>query len=213
MKLHIFIDKNTFLNHIWKFTLQWCRKKYLTLPFCDVLWCNISVAYTKRVTSLYTNLSCEENVLQTIFICFWIAAPRPDNLSKNKWILQNSWHPSDVWFHDANWKRKSIMFSMCKFIEMMMNKHTAFKSHNNMVWFNPAMSGDAFMCYSIIGSDNGLSLVQCQAIIWTSVGILFIRYLWMYFSELWIKTLHFSYNKMNLKCCLQNDPHFVYNPI
>ena len=61
---------------------------------------------------------------------------------------------------------------------------------------------------TINGSDNGLSLSQCQAIIWTNVGILLIGPLGKNFSlgEL----LTFSFEKMLLKassskwrpCCL-----------
>ena len=52
---------------------------------------------------------------------------------------------------------------------------------------------------SIIVSDNGLSPVRHQAIIWTNAGILLIGPLGTNFSEILIKLLRFSFTKMHLK--------------
>ena len=52
---------------------------------------------------------------------------------------------------------------------------------------------------TIVGSDNGLSPGQCQAIIWTNAGILFIRILGSNFSEILIEIHIFSFKKMHLK--------------
>ena len=52
---------------------------------------------------------------------------------------------------------------------------------------------------TIIGSDNGLSPEQRQAIIWTNAGILLIGPLGTNFSEILIETLTFSFKKMRLK--------------
>ena len=52
---------------------------------------------------------------------------------------------------------------------------------------------------TIIGSDNGLSPVRRQAIIWTYAGILLIRPLGTNFNEMWIELLIFSFMKMRLK--------------
>ena len=52
---------------------------------------------------------------------------------------------------------------------------------------------------TIIGSDNGLSPGQRQAIIWTNAGILLIGTLGTNFSEILIKILIFSFKKMGLK--------------
>ena len=51
---------------------------------------------------------------------------------------------------------------------------------------------------TIIGSDNGLSLGRCQAIIWTNAGILLIEPLATNFSESLIEILTFSFKKMCL---------------
>ena len=51
----------------------------------------------------------------------------------------------------------------------------------------------------IIGSDNGLSPDQHQAIIWTNAGILSIGPLGTNFSEILIEILTFSFKKMCLK--------------
>ena len=50
-----------------------------------------------------------------------------------------------------------------------------------------------------IGSDNGLSPGQRQAIIWTNAGILLIGPLWTNFSEILIDIPTFSFKKMHLK--------------
>ena len=52
---------------------------------------------------------------------------------------------------------------------------------------------------TIIGSDNGLSPVRRQAIIWTNAGILLIRPLGTNFSEMWIEILILSFMKIRLK--------------
>ena len=52
---------------------------------------------------------------------------------------------------------------------------------------------------TIIGSENGLSPVRRQAIIWTNAGILLIRTLGTIFSEFLSKVHRFSFKKMRLK--------------
>ena len=52
---------------------------------------------------------------------------------------------------------------------------------------------------TIIGSDIGLSPDLCQAIIWTSAGILLIGPLGTNFSEILIEILTFSFKKMRLR--------------
>ena len=53
--------------------------------------------------------------------------------------------------------------------------------------------------FTIIGSDNGLSPIRRQAIIWTNAGILLIRTLGTNFSEILIQIRTFSNKKMYLK--------------
>ena len=52
---------------------------------------------------------------------------------------------------------------------------------------------------TIIGSDNALSPVQRQAIIWTNAGILLIRALGKNSSEIKSEIPVFSFKKMHLK--------------
>ena len=52
---------------------------------------------------------------------------------------------------------------------------------------------------TIIGSDNGLSPDQRQAMIWTNAGILIIRTLGIHFSKIFIKIHTFSLKKGHLK--------------
>ena len=49
--------------------------------------------------------------------------------------------------------------------------------------------------YAIIGSDNGLSPVRRQAIIWSNVDLSLIEPLWTNFSETWIRMQQFSKKK------------------
>ena len=53
--------------------------------------------------------------------------------------------------------------------------------------------------WTIIDSDNGLSLGWHQAIIWTNAGILFIGRLEANFSGILIEIYTFSFKKMHLK--------------
>ena len=60
----------------------------------------------------------------------------------------------------------------------------------------------AYICLSKlynIGSDNGLSPAQHQAIIWTNAGILLIWLLGTNFSEMLIEIIKFSFRRMHLK--------------
>ena len=50
-----------------------------------------------------------------------------------------------------------------------------------------------------VASDNGLSPIRCQAIIWTNAAVLSIRRQETYFSEISSKIRKFSVNKMHLK--------------
>ena len=52
---------------------------------------------------------------------------------------------------------------------------------------------------TIIGSDNGLSPIRRQAIIWTNAGILLIRTLGINFNEILIQIHTFDNKKMHLK--------------
>ena len=51
----------------------------------------------------------------------------------------------------------------------------------------------------IIGSDNGLSPIQRQAITWTNADLLLIGPLGTNFSEIGIKMQNFSFMKMYVK--------------
>ena len=57
----------------------------------------------------------------------------------------------------------------------------------------------ASVYYDIIGSDDGLSPVRRQVIIWTKVGILLIGPLGTYFNEIAIKIRTYFLMEMHLK--------------
>ena len=62
---------------------------------------------------------------------------------------------------------------------------------------------------AIIGSDNGLSPGQCQAITWINAGLLLIALLGTNFSDILIEIQTFLFNKVHFKCRLWNGIHFV----
>ena len=74
---------------------------------------------------------------------------------------------------------------------------------------------------TLIGSDNGLSPGQRQAIIWTSAGILWIRPLGTNFSEIFFNIDTFSFKKIHLNrtsakwgpFCLSLNELISRNPI
>ena len=68
---------------------------------------------------------------------------------------------------------------------------------HQQTWYWP--NNTEYFLSSFIGSDNGLSPGQRQAIFWTNAGILLIEPLGTNFSEIWIKIYTFSLEKMHLK--------------
>ena len=67
---------------------------------------------------------------------------------------------------------------------------------------NSLRSSDAYICVdklTIIGSDNGLSPGQRQAIIWTNYGIVLITYLGTNCNAIPITIHTFSFKKIHLK--------------
>ena len=61
---------------------------------------------------------------------------------------------------------------------------------------------------TIVGSDNGLSPGQCQAIFWTNADILLIWPLGTNFNEIFIEIHIFSFKNI-WKCRLRNGGHFA----
>ena len=87
--------------------------------------------------------------------------------------------------------------------QCLMNQHTYFvMTWYELLWLNLMRPSDAYICIhtlTTIGSDNGLSPGQCQAIIWTSARILLIGPLGINFSGILIRIQTFSYTKIHLK--------------
>ena len=76
----------------------------------------------------------------------------------------------------------------------MVDKHTDLSLWNLTHW-----GQETYICiseYANIGSDNGLSPIRRQAIIWTNVGILLIGPLGTQFNETLIEIRTFSLKKM-----------------
>ena len=66
----------------------------------------------------------------------------------------------------------------------------------------------ASLNWAIIGSDNGLSPVWCQAIIWTNARILLIWPLGTNFSEILTEIITVSFKKCIWERRLQNGVYF-----
>ena len=98
-----------------------------------------------------------------------------------------------------------LMFKS-SFIFLVTEKNRLFVACNcNSIWDSGLLihwGRVTHICVStltITGSDNGLSPGRRQAIIWTNAGLLLIRSLGTYFSEILGKIHLFSFKKMHLK--------------
>ena len=60
-----------------------------------------------------------------------------------------------------------------------------------------------------IASDNGLTPIWCQAIIWTNAALLSIRTVGTHFGEILFKIQKFHSRKCTCKCHLRNGGHSV----
>ena len=98
---------------------------------------------------------------------------------------------SGTWFH---------CFIPCLFKCMLglMTKKWP-KNYMTVLGLNSLRPSDASVNLATIGSDNGLSPVQCQAIIQTNIGLLLIEPLGTNFSKISVEINQFSYFKMHLK--------------
>ena len=112
----------------------------------------------------------------------------------------------------------SISFGL-KVLKLMVGHRTGDSNGIKLQWVNRTTVGHVSLCVYIyiyiswypcvklcIGSDNGLSLVRCQAIIWTYAGLLLIGPLRTNLSEILIEIQTFSLKKIRLKmssviCC------------
>ena len=74
---------------------------------------------------------------------------------------------------------------------------------SSVVSFNSLRPTGAYICasvnYTIIGSDNGLSHVRRQPIVWTINGLLSIRPQGTYFNEIIFEIQKFPFKKMHMK--------------
>ena len=132
------------------------------------------------------------------------------NLALNHWF--NSSQISQSWHHNL---RRPIKCSVCCY--PYSSKHlnhlppncthliliSIIQCWHDHVIFPLTHWGSVTHIYvgelTIIGSDNGLSPVRRQAIIWTNAGILLIGPLGTNFSENLIEILTFSFTKMRLQ--------------
>ena len=90
-------------------------------------------------------------------------------------------------FNYTNWS-VDIMFDTCDVSSLMLLTH-----------WGQVMHIYVSVNYTIIGSDNGLSPVRRQTIIWTNDGLLSIRPLGTCFIEISLEIQKFSFKNMHMK--------------
>ena len=104
-------------------------------------------------------------------------------------------------FEYVGCKISAILFSYPSFYDNLNENKIKF----TVVKFAPCLNMLSYWGWDVhktrfTGSDNGLSLVLCQAIIWTNAGLFLIETLWINFSKTGMKIVkQISYMKTNLK--------------
>ena len=93
----------------------------------------------------------------------------------------------------SNLPRKTWLYEVLKFKTSYLIDHLWQLTHWGWV-MNICIKN-----LTIIGSENGLSPGQCQAIIWTNAGILLMQMLGTNFSGILSGIHTFSFKKMHLK--------------
>ena len=104
--------------------------------------------------------------------------------------------------------RKNVLMQWLFCVKIWyLNPHCAAQRLCLDIYFNYLIPSDIWVgkLRHIIGSDNGLSAVWCQASIWTKVGLLFIEPLRIDLSEIWIKI----HRRKWIRKCLQNAGHSI----
>ena len=105
---------------------------------------------------------------------------------------------SDIRLNNNTIKRH-INFLVLNFIKYIYFLHNIIFSSSTVLYL-PNWGQVTHICVSnltIIGLDNGLSLGQCQAIIWINTG------------KFQSKLIHFLSRKCTWKCCLEKGSHLV----
>ena len=140
------------------------------------------------------------------------------HVSKRSYRCPSIWQCWAISSHTAGYNathdsHKFFLISMISKITLV-GQMTSFKMANMeyhcTLSVNTLMPSNAYMQVNLAinVSDNGLVPVWCQAIIYTSAGVFSIGSLRTIFSGILIIIQRFSFRKIHLKCCLQNDAHF-----
>ena len=119
-------------------------------------------------------------------------------------ITQLSWKVDSIHIKCINMNRYwwPIML-LC----IRISENTAYKFNALTPWCR--MTHICVCKLTAIGSDNGLSPGQFQAIIWTNARILFIWPFGTNFNEILIEVHIFSSKKCIWKCRMNNGGHFA----
>ena len=80
-------------------------------------------------------------------------------------------------------------------LDMHSQNRYSMKAFINALWITRY---ERWVIKAIIGSDNGLSPVRRQAIIWSNAGLLLIGLMRSTFIEIWIQ-IHFLWKKIDLE--------------
>ena len=145
-------------------------------------------------------------ILVMLIMCFQIILENDNNFFNGPWWVGVTWNSTE-----------NLQYSWMFPISMHKNN----KNANTNIYFSTQVNNSFYSLrpsdthmskhkLNIIGSDNGLSPGQRQAIISTKAGILLIwPFIGTNVSEMLIK-IHTSSKKFIWKCRLQNSGHFVW---
>ena len=115
-----------------------------------------------------------------------------------------------------------LSISQPKVVRLPRNEKQTYRLNSRpqmwpMVWIYQIVTGVTSVVgvpsTHLVGSDNGLLPGRCQAIIWTSAGILLIRTLGTSFNEIVSEIHTLSSRKCTWKWHLQNGGNFVSTSI
>ena len=162
-----------------------------------------SDAYSRR-SSLKLTYIHHPLVVCTHQICCAVAVPialSQDRLLHGHNRLVN-WTPRSRMREQAN-KIEQFIFLKKETTKTLQKKENILKNCQKKPVIPYTIITDFTLIYNfilcLIGSENGLSPIQCQAIIWTIAGLLLIGTLGTNFSESSIKIQKFSLKKIHFK--------------
>ena len=197
-----YLNVNLFILEYWSWwDFPWSRCCY------RLLWCIVELYMLLCIPVIHgqTRGTTDEYYV-TICLCWFVGNKISIYVSTSSvWIsyVSNSLSITFVSIHGFKFVVNSLLISFsfiwCLIVSLLFSKYD---DHWCKVVINTFRQSNAHICISdlpVIGSDNGLSPGQHQAIMWTNAGILLIGPLGTNISDILIKIHTFSFKKMHLK--------------